>query len=252
MFDGRPAYFDTVAQAYDRARPTYPSAAVSYVLNRDTSGHPRILEAGSGTGLLTQRLRESGRPVTCIEPGPQMIESAKNRLADDAVEFVLSTFEASSVPTGGFGAVASGQAFHWIGPAGFPKVATLLASGGVFGLLWNTDHPDKSETEVAMNPIYEEFNPDKNISPAPSSRDECRDALEVSPLFTGFAAEGFDWEVAYSTQEYLNLLVTYSDVGMMPATDQAGFLGKIGAVVDGFGGSFVKRYVCKVYSAIKP
>ena len=53
--------FGPVAEAYDRARPSYPEEAVRWLVGSDSS---MVLELGAGTGKLTEVLHQ-----TVIRPG---------------------------------------------------------------------------------------------------------------------------------------------------------------------------------------
>jgi SAM-dependent methyltransferase len=131
------AVFDTVAEQYDRSRPTYPESlvdracAAAGLLTGD-----RVLEIGCGTGQLTQDLVARGLGVTAVEPGRNLLGIAERRLGGPGtVEFVNRRFE-DAPPGGGFAAVFSASAFHWIDPdVSWRKVAGSLRPGGVLALL---------------------------------------------------------------------------------------------------------------------
>ncbi len=126
--------FDTIAEDYDRVRPTYPAALV----DRACAGLPagaRVLEVGCGTGKLTRELAHRGLRLEAVEPGPAMMEVAR-RSVGDAVTFHVGRFEDVELPAGVYDAVFSATAFHWVDPAvGWAKVARLLRPGGTLALL---------------------------------------------------------------------------------------------------------------------
>lgn len=126
--------FDTIAEDYDRVRPTYPAALV----DRACAGLPvgaRVLEIGCGTGKLTRELAHRGFRLEAVEPGPAMMEVAR-RSVEDAVTFHLGRFEDVELPEDAYDAAFSATAFHWVDPAvGWSKVARLLRPGGIFALL---------------------------------------------------------------------------------------------------------------------
>ena len=248
MVEGRAGFFDTVAELYDAYRPSYPIEAVMATYARAMCEGP-VLEIGSGTGRFTERLVDVAGSITCVEPGANLIEVARRKF-DDKVSFVCSTWNGAEVQSEFYSACFSAQAFHWVGPAGFPKVHRALKPGGVFAMVWNSDRTEGGDFKELLDPIWKKYSPNDLLTPSPSSRDECRVALAASPLFEAFSADDFPWKQAYTTSEYLALLATYSDVGSMPPAKQADFLGEIGAVVEAQGGHFVKPYICRVFSAI--
>ena len=70
MTDGpRRLSFGTMAEEYDRWRPSYPAAAVEWLA---PSAPATVVEVGAGTGRLTTLLLTRGRDVDAVEPDPRM------------------------------------------------------------------------------------------------------------------------------------------------------------------------------------
>ncbi|HEX4110142.1 MAG TPA: class I SAM-dependent methyltransferase [Solirubrobacteraceae bacterium] len=132
------AVFDTVAQEYERARPTYPDELVDRACERaGLASGDRVLEIGCGTGQLTRSLIARGLDVVAVEPGARLRALASERLGGaGALQFIGARFEDASLPPTPFPAVFCAAALHWIDPAvGWRKVAAALAPGGRFALL---------------------------------------------------------------------------------------------------------------------
>jgi len=126
--------FGAVADAYQRARPTYPPHAVSWVL--DAAPGREVLDLGAGTGKLTRALLAAGAAVTAVEPLDGMrgeLESAYPHVPAHA-----GSAENIPLPDASMDAVMVGQAFHWFDkqPA-LDGIARVLRPAGVLGLLWN-------------------------------------------------------------------------------------------------------------------
>ena len=130
--------FDDVAEDYDRERRGYPDELIDAACAAGglTEGD-RIVEVGSGTGLLTTALLARGFEVDAVEPGANMIRVAKRRVGPEAaVRVHRGRFEDVALPERTFGAVFSATAFHWIEPEiGWARAAHLLKPGGVLALL---------------------------------------------------------------------------------------------------------------------
>jgi ubiquinone/menaquinone biosynthesis C-methylase UbiE len=128
--------FDRVAEEYDRYRPVYPDAVVDEACRVAGIGPgDRVLEVGCGTGQLTQSLLARGLDVVAVEPGERLLELARRNLSGK-VEFVHSRFEDVDFAAGGFRAVFSASAWHWVDPEiGWRKAARLLAPGGTLALI---------------------------------------------------------------------------------------------------------------------
>lgn len=141
--------FNRVADAYDQHRSTYPDELVDAACAAaDVRAGYRVLEVGCGTGQLTAALIARGLRVVAVEPGPRMIEGACRRVGSDAVEFVCSRFEDVTLP-GGFAAVFSASAFHWLDPAvSWAKAASLLRVGGTLVLISHCSGADAASIEI--------------------------------------------------------------------------------------------------------
>jgi ubiquinone/menaquinone biosynthesis C-methylase UbiE len=126
--------FDRVAAVYQEARPSYPAAAVEWVL--EAAPGRRVVDLAAGTGKLTEVLVEAGADVTAVEPLPNMRAELERALP--GVRALAGSAEEIPLPDGSAGAVLVGQAFHWFDePAALAEIARVLVPGGVLGLLWN-------------------------------------------------------------------------------------------------------------------
>ncbi len=70
--------FATVAEAYDRARPSYPAEAACLAGRRRTAR--RVVELGAGTGKLTEVLVAAGHDVIATDPLPEMLGPLRDRV----------------------------------------------------------------------------------------------------------------------------------------------------------------------------
>jgi SAM-dependent methyltransferase len=125
--------FGAAADAYDRARPSYPVEAVT-----DALGPPpqHILDLGAGTGKLTRVVLAAGFDVVAVDPDNGMLE-VLGRSAPQ-VDRRQGSAEAIPADDGSFDAIVAGQAFHWfdVATAG-PEMVRVLRPGGLVALLWN-------------------------------------------------------------------------------------------------------------------
>src|SRR5438477_5136094 len=126
---------DWDARTYDRI--AHPMARWGEaVLDRlDLAGDQRVLDAGCGSGRVTERLLERlprGR-VVALDASPRMIEEARQRLAGygDRVAFLVADLR-EPIPIQAVDAVFSTATFHWIADhaALFRNLAAVLRGGG--------------------------------------------------------------------------------------------------------------------------
>lgn len=124
--------FGSQATGYNRARPSYPSEAVEWLI-ADAS---RVVDVGAGTGKLTQVLVDLGREVTAVEPDDRMREQLQRALP--AVRALPGMGERLPLEAAAAEAITFGQAWHWVDPArGSAEADRVLVDGGVLGLIWN-------------------------------------------------------------------------------------------------------------------
>ena len=79
MSDLHARSFGSVADAYDRGRPSYPLEAAQWL----TGERPAtVLELGAGTGKLTRQLVELGHDVHATDPHEAMLTVLSRDLPD--------------------------------------------------------------------------------------------------------------------------------------------------------------------------
>ncbi len=125
--------FTGLAEAYDRYRPRYPSAAIAAVL-ADLPVPADVVDVGAGTGISTRALVDAGARTIAIEPNAEMRAVA---LAHglDARE---GSADRTRLPDASADVVAVFQAFHWFtNAAAIAEFARLMRPGGRLALVWN-------------------------------------------------------------------------------------------------------------------
>ena len=127
--------FGSVADAYRRARPGYPAAAVGWVL--EAAPGRQVLDLAAGTGKLTQAIIDAGGEVVAsVEP----LDGMREQLAAVLPQVPALAGSAEAIPLGDSSAdaVLVGQAFHWFDhERALHEIARVLRPGGMLGLFWN-------------------------------------------------------------------------------------------------------------------
>jgi len=125
--------FGAAASTYERARPSYPAAAVDWLL---PDGDPRVLDLGAGTGKLTRLIADRGIDVTAVDPSEGMLEQLRQALPQ--IPALVGTAEQIPLADDAVDAVLVGQAWHWVDvPRASVEVTRVLRPGGRLGLVWN-------------------------------------------------------------------------------------------------------------------
>jgi SAM-dependent methyltransferase len=129
--------FDRGADAYERARPSYPPDAVAWLVDALGLGPTTTLvDLAAGTGKLTRLLTPTGAWTVAVEP----VEGMRRVLAaaQPDVAVVAGVAERLPLADASVDAVTVAQAFHWFdADAAFAELARVLRTGGRVGLVWN-------------------------------------------------------------------------------------------------------------------
>lgn len=213
----------------------------------------RVLEIGCGTGQAAVDLAKRGYEVVAVEIGAELAAIARRRLARfPATEVIVADFEHWELPTEPFDAVVSATAFHWIDPEiRFVKAADALLPGGLLAVI-DTDHVSGGTEQffVDVQDCYECWDPKTEPGltlPAAGDVEANRDEAAQSGRFGPVTVRHYEWEGAYSTFDYLELLLTYSGHLALELRARAGLLDCIAALIDNrYGGSITKRYLTGV------
>ncbi|RJQ76015.1 class I SAM-dependent methyltransferase [Pseudonocardiaceae bacterium YIM PH 21723] len=236
------ATFGADAERYDRTRPGYPAE-----LFADLRPTGRVLEIGCGTGQATSILVQLGCTVVAVELSSELAALTRRKLPE--AEVVTAAFEDWPLPARRFDLVLAATSFHWIDPAvRMIKAADALRPGGRLAVI-SSRHILGGTVDFfhRVQECYERWDPATppglRLRPAAAHVPE----FDASDRFVPAEFRRYEWEVAYTTAEYLDLLLTYSGHLALPAGARDGLLGDIAAVIDReYGGRIVKRYLTEL------
>jgi SAM-dependent methyltransferase len=211
--------FETVADRYHQARPTYPDELYDTLISLAELRHgARLLEVGCGTGKATLPLAKRGFAITCVEPGQQLAEAAARNLRGfNDVQITRQPFE-DWQPAGAepFDLVYAATAWHWIDPAAGYRLAWHALRPGGHLAVWSSSHvfpADGDRFFRELQEVYDEIDegmPTGTWYHAPGELPDNRAAIEGSGLFAVTGVRHFDWEIRYPADEYIALLCTFS------------------------------------------
>jgi ubiquinone/menaquinone biosynthesis C-methylase UbiE len=126
--------FASTAELYEQFRPAYPPEFFRDVAQKlQMSKQHRLLDIGTGPGLLAIGFASYAGHVTAIDPEPAMLAVAGRAIAraGQTVHLIEGRVEDLHTAAGPFDVVTIGRALHWIDPTAFGSlVARLVAPGG--------------------------------------------------------------------------------------------------------------------------
>jgi SAM-dependent methyltransferase len=143
--------FSSRVENYIRFRPSYPAAAIE-LLQRccGLSAGAVVADVGSGTGILTQLLLQTGARVLAVEPNDPMRCAAESQLGGEAgFRSIKGTAEATTLEADSVDLWVAAQAFHWFKlERARAEALRIMRAGGFGALLWN-EHPSTASAFLA-------------------------------------------------------------------------------------------------------
>lgn len=120
--------FGRTALDYARYRTVFPPELFTRLaeLNVGLPGQ-RIVDLGTGTGVLARGFAAAGCRVTGVDIAPEMLEQAQ----DAGVTYRVAPAEDTGLPAHAWDVVSAGQCWHWFDqPRAVAEARRLLVDGG--------------------------------------------------------------------------------------------------------------------------
>ena len=243
----RAEVFGADAEAYDRARPTYPPALIDDLM----AGAPTdVLDVGCGTGKVGRLLADRGCRVLGLEPDPRMAEVARRH----GLDVEVGRFEEWDDAGRRFDLLVSGQAWHWVDPViGGQRAAAVLRPGGRWAVFWNLGQHDPP-MQVALDAAYEAEAPElvgRSVALGCVALNQPVDGIDPTGAFGPQDIQVYEWQQSHSRDEWLDQLPTHSDHRLLPDAQRARLLAAVGAAIDVLGGTLVLRYQTVFITAVR-
>jgi len=217
--------FDTVVDAYDRARPSYPPAV--YDSLGDLRGL-RVIDVGAGTGIATRQLIERGALVVAIDPGRTVLTRAVTHTPSLPAAVAVGSLLPIRDQTADL--VCFAQSWHWLDQAGrVQEVHRVLRDGGRWAGWWSHARAD------AEGWFHEYWSTIEASCPG-THRDQ-RDTdwgatVEAPGMFTVASREVIPWTRSISVEDWISDQASHSYVAALGAHDRRELLTRLRHVVD--------------------
>jgi SAM-dependent methyltransferase len=240
--------FGTVAELYDRARPSYPAAIFDDLAElAELEPGSRVLEIGPGTGKATIELARRGYAVTGIELSPDLAAIACRNVPEAEIE--VGDFESWEPREPGFDAITAFAAFHWVAPElRYTKPARLLRPGGALAAVHGShvlpEHGDAFFVEVQEDYDAVVPHPDNGPPGPPETADSWTQQFRDSGVFERVEERKHLQPLTYNADGFVGLLGTFSDNLALPAEQREELFRRIHARVAARpGGTVTKHYL---------
>jgi SAM-dependent methyltransferase len=218
-------WFERVADAYDAARPSYPSGVF------DALGSLTgllVLDVGAGTGIASRQLLARGATVFAIDAGSEVLHRAVARTAElvalvgDGVRLPLRDGEADLI--------CFAQSWHWMDELRRgPEAHRVLREGGRWAGWWSHARADDEAWFDAYWSMVEQHCPGTHRT----QRDTDWGAgLAGTGLFNVSDRIVVPWRREISIDEWLADLASHSYIAALPVAEGTRLLTGIRAVVE--------------------
>ena len=215
--------FGTEAAVYERSRPSYPPAAVAWLVDALGVGPgARVVDLAAGTGKLTRLLVPTGAALVAVEP----VEGMRRVLAEVVpdVPIVAGAAEALPLTAGALDAVTVAQALHWFDPEdAFAELARVLRPRGRVGVIWNAR--DRSVDWVDR--AWAIMDRVEKRAPWRDHENWSESALGDRPGFGPMHEATFHHEQAFSPEGVVERFRGVSHVAALPAPERAAVLDEV-------------------------
>jgi SAM-dependent methyltransferase len=221
--------FDSAADRYDQARPSYPEQLFDdLVMLAGLHAGDRLLEVGCGTGKATVPLARRGFRLSCLELGEQLAAVASRNLAEFSDVTVINAsydqwptsdggaFDGGEFDGGEFDLVFAATSWHWLDPATrYRRAWEFLRPGGHLAF-WGAVHvfPDGGDPIFGeIQPVYADIgegSAEDVTRPRPGELPDDSSEIEATGLFEDSQSRQYDWEIRYDADAYIALLDTFS------------------------------------------
>lgn len=216
MADSRALSFGQAAKLYDDSRPSYPRAAVEWMVgsSAEQQGEPiRVLDLAAGTGKLTEVIDRAGFEAVAVEPDVEMSALIGAKLPH--VRVIEGRDTNIPLPDANVCAVLVAQAWHWFDSRrASEEIARVLQPGGALGIVWNV-YDESVEWVKAYQRILRQGD----------SRDASRGTPKVEfdqpgSHFTAAEERDFQWLWHRTPQQLVELAQSSSWFISLPALER--------------------------------
>ncbi len=152
--------FDGTSKYYAKYRAPYPQEMFEDVVAKfGLNGQGRLLDVGSGPGVLAVPLSKYFKEVVAVEVDPGMAEAGRERAHQFGVEniqWLNKSGDELNEEVGKFKLVTLGSSFHWLDRERFAKLASKILDedGGIF-ITWTGQSIWNKERSVWEEKVLE-------------------------------------------------------------------------------------------------
>jgi SAM-dependent methyltransferase len=222
------AGFDSGAEIYEQARPSYPADAVAwFAANLRIAPGAHLADIAAGTGKFTRLLTPLGASLVAVEPVDGMRATFTAMCPD--VPLVASTAEQLPFGAGAFDAITVAQGFHWFdAPVALAEFGRVMRSGARLGLIWNA----RDRSNDLVDQLWAIMDDIEKHAPWRDHDRWSDSAVVESPDFGGLHEATFHHEQVLTHDQVIARFQSVSHVAALPPSERQGVIAQFRHVLD--------------------
>ncbi|BEI86126.1 hypothetical protein CcaverHIS002_0604130 [Cutaneotrichosporon cavernicola] len=237
-------------ELYDRARPSYPAAALQFIHSSMSPSQATVIEPGAGTGIFSRLLLQPPtadypkfdlKALVGVEPSAGMREAWDNgmsRIPKDAKPLTLRVVDGgfddlsqTGLSKGTADAVIIAQAWHWCPDheKALTEIADYLKPGAPLILIWNLE----SDSAGLHKSLRETYQPYDQGSPQ-YYRMLWRSMYETTAykrLYSPKQEVHFPWEMGMTEDQVVDRVMSKSYMTMLKGDERDEAIAQIRQVI---------------------
>ncbi len=234
--------FSRGAAAYELARPSYPAAAVAYLVDRlSLRAGATVVDLAAGTGKLGRLLVPSGARVVAVEP----VRAMRELIPTDEIDVFAGTAEAIPLPTAAADAVVVAQSFHWFRPeAAMAEIHRVRRPEGSLAIVRNRREPDDSPQR-----LFEEILGRHRAHPSLEAQLDVESALRDTGVFHASEVRSFPNEHELDSDDLVALAASETSIAILKGEARAAALADFSRLAESLPPRLRLRYTTEIHIA---
>ena len=198
-----PVDFGPAAADYDRYRTGFPPRLFTELaaLRVGVPGQ-RVVDLGTGTGILARGFAAAGCTVTGLDVSPELLDRARQRDTGAPITYQVAPAEDTGLPGGSWDVVSAAQCWHWFDrPRVIEEVRRLLVPGGALAICYRDYVSTPGSVPAASEELIVAHHPGWPLAGVEWSHPEWVDELARAG-FGEVARVAFEVDVAFTHEAW--------------------------------------------------